>query len=432
MKKGLFILCLLLLSVVGLVRYHTMQLEQIEQAKIEAQAKQDAKDLAPFSKDVSTLPIASGVADSANVISLNEALVPPNVELDIVTDLPTAQLYIGFEGQIVKQYNKDFFLRSIYYASAMNFSRIHDLQAVHFYFDDQIITVSRVAFADALGADVSIDSLVDVVVWETQIVGKLLDKEYLKQFINEVTTVEKGGLAPLEEIQIMPELLLYLEMKLGVEETNLAQLPFEVVKPMLVEMDRVVQLYPELDGYITAIDVTDQIDAERFMELQPAVDFDSASIRLSSSWYSDMDDLEENWRLGIATDFYPDGTESDTIVVHELTHGLESYIIGARYEELTTEERIGIWESSTVSKEIISSAYAKVSPQLASGTTEEKAVADISGYAATGGPSEALAEAAHDVYDNGDSAEAMSIAMVEELNKVLTSVSGTQHSLVFE
>ncbi len=431
LKKVLIILGVLLLSIAGFFYYHIEKMERIEQAEREAQAKQDAKDLEPFSGDVNTFPIASGIADGVNVLALNEALVEPEVEIAIVTDLPTAELYIGLQGQSTSQYEKRFFQRSIFYDSAMNFSRVPDLQAVHYYFDDQVITITRTAFAEVLG-DAQIESLTDTKVWETEIVGKLLDINFMNEFMTNTAAVQKGGLKPLALIETMPEMLLYLKMELGVEKTNLEQLPFEIVKPILFEVDQVFQLYPELDGYITTIEVTDQIDPERFMELQPAFDFKSASIRLNSRWYSEMDKLEENWELGVETEFYPEGTESETIVVHELTHGLEAYIIGTRYQDSPAQEQIDAWENSTVSKEIISSAYAKVSPVLVPGTSEDAAVEDISEYAATGGPSEALAEAAHDVYDNGKRADAMSKAMVEELNTMLTSVSGEKHQLMLE
>lgn len=239
-----------------------------------------------------------------------------------------------------------------------------------------------------------------------------------------------------------------IEKKYGIYAVNLGEMDKKTAKDVEKAVKYMYKRYPSLKGTLTNITLAnldtftsghialtqtrEYIINEQFGATPFVVKHE---ILLSASSFMDREALLNKCAYGVETDYWPEGMDISTLVVHELAHQvLNSYIM--KYYEFenvyyVTEENKeafseylmdGLAANQTVAKMVVESAYNNWLVENP-GRSYEDFCKSISGYAQglqeDGGFSytETVAEALADIYLNGKKASSASHAIEDVLMK---------------
>jgi len=420
-----FLLLLIAVTIFVSSGYYFYQYQQKEAAKqqliVEAKAKarKEAKILAPFTADIVDLAVfqPADLSDRFNFKALNEEM--PNFdEVYLEIDSAEAVLYMSVPS-LTTDVDEDYFQRTLFYVAANNFVLVPSLQQLVIFYSDQTFTIDRSAVIQEIQFE-DLSVLQDSEKWKQHVIKHLLDQDSMKRFV-EATHAREGGLPSASELSRDEELLLYLYTNLGIQKSNLHELDFDFAKEMVMALEKIHGQYPDIKGYVTVIEYTDEIADDRWMEMTPTSSFNHGGIAINKSSFADLKSVADDWQISLDYNFSPKGTSYRTMIVHEMAHALEAYLVYHQYSKYTDREPA--WDEGKIARELVNTAYDKVVPTLERKVSQDRLLQQISEYAFDGGPSEALAEAFHDVYDNGNNAHVYSLAIVDELNARLKEIS---------
>ncbi len=407
------------MALAGYQLYQTGQEKKAAEEKARVQAEFEAKILKPFSDRIADWLdyTPDDIDDSFAIEELNLELPHDDEETMVEVDEEDKVLYIDYLADSTN-FDEELLPRTLYYNSVVNFILLPDLQQIIYYFKDETVTINRGELANQIGVEFA--DLDEQSAWQQLVYSKLLDEAYMLSFMEDVARVEDKGLPAFEDIKENAVLALYVRQTFGIESFISDPMDIDVSKAIVKQLKGVYTKYPQLYNYVFEIKCTDKVIENRYMEMRPAISFDSGTININEYWYSNVEKMNKSIRSDLNSDYFPKTTTDDSVIAHELGHVMEAYVV--RYTFENNADRGEAWKDSKVSTEIISAAYTKIKPQLAAGTSKKGALEAISGYALDGGNSEALAEAFQDVYTNGDQANIMSIAMIQELNRILAEI----------
>lgn len=233
-----------------------------------------------------------------------------------------------------------------------------------------------------------------------------------------------------------------IEKKYGIFAVNLGEMDVETAKDVEKAVKYMYKRYPMLKGKLTNITLSNinsfkngHIALTQYREYIVNGDFSQTpyvmkfEILLSASMFLNREELLEKCTEGAETNYWPEGMDISTLVVHELSHQvLNAYMMNYfGYEDVyyvTDDNRDGfsyyitdgLKMNQTVAKMVVDEAYnqwEKDNP----GKSYEDFCKSISGYAQgikeDGGISysETVAEALADIYLNGKKASKASQAI---------------------
>lgn len=234
-----------------------------------------------------------------------------------------------------------------------------------------------------------------------------------------------------------------IEKKYGIYAVNLGEMDVETAKDVEKAVKYIYERYPIIKGTLTNISLSN-IDTfktgiiaetryktyiENVNESSNIYNVVKFEIILSASSFLNREQLIEKCEAGVETNYWPEGMDISTLIVHELSHQvLDAYIMeyyGFDHNYFITEDNEeayidyindGLAANQTVSKMVVETAYnnwLKTNP----GKDMTDFCKSISGYAQglqeDGGISypETVAEALADIYLNGDNASSASHAI---------------------
>ncbi|MCL1988120.1 MAG: DUF1073 domain-containing protein [Firmicutes bacterium] len=233
--------------------------------------------------------------------------------------------------------------------------------------------------------------------------------------------------------------------KWGVQSCDLTGLDDTAMEQTFAEMNKVFEKFPELKGQLKEIKAVSSsnsdIDVNSFMDTT----LDTMRINIDFFGTDNIKQTKKFRREDVENGHAPKGTEDITsIAVHELGHLLEAKLVN---KSEPINNRVNAWNDCKYSSKIVDSAIDSVkltndeivrgmhnlddiSKKVAKSTLinqynnstlqtqRDPKIASISGYAITL-PAETLAEAFTDIWFNGNKANSLSCAIMQEYERMM-------------
>ena len=260
-----------------------------------------------------------------------------------------------------------------------------------------------------------------------------------------LVTAQTQRVEPRYELDTTEEIEEVMEQQFGIGEVELAQMEPELAQKVYRAFSYMYERYPVLYNKITNVNVEEitsgavakaeyieiPSDQEELYPMQM-----KQQVTLGEREFLNEVRLTNLIRKSTADGHWMDGTDVDSIVVHELEHILLNVIRMQRYglEDFCyiTEENADAFSAyqtdvlsmnQTTAQEIVDAAYQNYKSECQEDSTLEEAKGMISGYASgeqnDGGISyeETIAEAMADLYLHGENATLFSKKIIAEIDE---------------
>lgn len=170
-------------------------------------------------------------------------------------------------------------------------------------------------------------------------------------------------------------------------EVNLKGVDPELAEGITKQVKTVLDRYPNMKqaiGGFVANDATDEMfaDNEKAMACYSS---NSTRIHLNRAFFKDKAVLEEAYAKSVERKFHPEGTNADSIVVHEMGHAIDRYV-----SFMTIEQRRFFWGGERVSSRLWNNDIKK-GKKNGDPLTGKMITDGLSGYASSN-PAEYIAE----------------------------------------
>ena len=234
-----------------------------------------------------------------------------------------------------------------------------------------------------------------------------------------------------------------LEQKYNIASVNFCDISLDEAKKISEVITKVYSLFPGIDGYLTNIAVTNDINKTKYVAyFQPVYQFvnstnkieeynrvNKTQILLNSYYFVNDDNLSkkviDNWYVSDAT--------WNSLIAHEFGHyilfvsllkseGVNGITLVTKNNENQVNKVIEMVNNQTYSKKIIDGAIKNYNDSYNSNITVEEFAELISNYASSKNArgnlvyDEIIAEAVHDYYLHGSNANGASLKIIELLN----------------
>lgn len=235
-----------------------------------------------------------------------------------------------------------------------------------------------------------------------------------------------------------------LKKQYDIKAINLCDIPLEEAIKIKSTIDKVYNLFPNTKGYLTNISITNSLDNDNYIAyFQPIYQFvnsnkniekynkvNKTQILLNSYYFLNEKILNNKMQDIIRDDYYVDDATWESLIAHEFGHyitfvtllksyNLDNITLVTKENEKVVNEIIGKINSGEYAKTIVEEALYNYNIMYQTNINLDEFTKNISNYANVKNKNndiifdETIAEAIHNYYIHGNSAQKESLEIVK-------------------